>query len=224
MKLKLANNSLFKKTRMVKVTAIASLAAISCMSQIAAAEVSANIGVTSQYHFRGIQQTTSASTSAGVDYENQGLSIGTWAADVDDGLEVDVYGSYAFELESGLSLGVGATTYQYTGDFDSAYNEINLSAGYGQFSLAYSIGKWDGVVGDESATEANYTILTVGFEHNNFTGTVGIYGDEAEGEYFDLAYATEISGFDVGVGVLISGSDLDDDESLYFSFSKTFEL
>lgn len=188
------------------------------------AELTSNVGVVSQYHFRGIQQTTGASASAGLDYANDGLSIGTWAADVDDGLEVDVYGSYQFEVTQDFSFSVGATTYQYTGDFDSAYNEVNLSADYGSFSLGYSLGKWDGVVGNEAATESDYTILTLGFSHSGFSGEVGIYGDEAEGEYLDIAYGTEIGGFDVSVGVLISGSDLDDDESMYFSFGKTFSL
>ena len=190
----------------------------------AIAETSANVGVVSQYHFRGIQQTAGASASAGIDYEDGAFSIGTWAADVSDGLEIDVYGSVGWALENGLSLGVGATTYQYTGDFDSAYNEINLSAGYSIYSLAYSIGKWDGEVGNRDATENNYTILTAAIEHSGFTATVGIYGDDAEGEYFDLSYGTEIGGFDVGVGLLISGNDLDDDESLYFSFSKSINL
>lgn len=207
-----------------KIAVVAGL--LSCIGTIQSinAEVSSNVGVVSQYHYRGIQQTTSASTSAGVDFENGGFSLGTWVADVSDGLEVDVYGSYSFELENGFSFGVGATTYQYTGDFDSAYNEINLSAGFSSFSLGYSIGKWDGVVGNKSATEADYTILTAAFEHKGFTGTIGVYGDEFEGEYFDLSYATEIGGFEVGIGLLISGSDLDDDESLYFSFGKSFDF
>ena len=209
----------------IKLTTIAAaVLATTGMSQLAYADVSANVGVVSQYHFRGIQQTTGTSASVGIDYEEGGFSLGSWAADVSDGLEVDVYGSYNFELENGLSLGVGATSYQYTGDFDSAYNELNLTAGYGVFSLGYSIGKWDGVVGNETATESDYTILTLAVEHNGFTGTFGSYGDEADGEYFDLSYGTEIGGFDVGVGILISGSDLDDDESLYFSFGKSFDL
>ena len=201
-------------------TAIVSLG----FSSEANAELTSNLGVVSQYHFRGIQQTAGASASAGLDYADGAFSIGTWAADVDDGLEVDVYGSYQFEVSEDLSFSVGATTYQYTGDFDSAYNELNLAADFSAFSLGYSIGKWDGVVGDESATESDYTILTLGFSHSGFSGEIGVYGDEAEGEYFDLAYATEIGGFDVSVGVLISGSDLDDDESMYFSFGKTFEI
>lgn len=207
-------------------TLAAAILAASSFSQVSHAEgsVSANIGYVSQYHFRGIQQTGGGSASAGLDYENGGFYLGTWAADVADGLEVDLYGGYGVELESGLSLGVGVTTYQYTGDFDSAYNEVNLSAGYGMLSVGYSVGKWDGVVGDEAATEGDYSILTVSLEKDGFSGTFGTYGQDSDGEYFEVAYGTEIGGFDVGVGVIFSGSDLDDDEAMYFSLSKSFDL
>lgn len=214
----------------MKVLKIASIAAAvlaaSSFSQVASAEasVSANIGLVSQYHFRGIQQTSGASASAGLDYENGGFYLGTWAADVADGLEVDLYGGYGVELDNGVSLGLGVTTYQYTGDFDSAYNEINLSAGFGLFSLGYSVGEWDGVVGNEAATEGDYSILTLTVESNGFSGTFGTYGQDSDGEYVELGYGTEIGGFDVGVGVVFSGSDLDDDEAMFFSLSKSFDL
>ena len=211
----------------LKITALSAavLAAFS-VSQVALAEgsVSANVGYVSEYHFRGIQQTTSGSASAGLDYENGGFYLGTWAADVAEGLEIDFYGGYGIELESGLSLGIGATTYQYTGDFDSAYNEVNLSAGFGMFSLEYSVGSWDGVDGEEATTEADYTFTGISVEHNGFSGTFGSWGDEFSGEYFEVGYGTEIGGFDVGLGVIFSGSDLDDDEAMYFSLSKSFDL
>lgn len=211
----------------LKITAIAAAVfTASSFSQVALAEgsVSANIGYVSEYHFRGIQQTASGSASAGLDYENGGFYLGTWAADVAEGLEIDFYGGYGIELENGLSLGIGATTYQYTGDFDSAYNEVNLSAGFGMFSLEYSVGSWDGIDGDEAATEADYTFTGISIEHNGFSGTFGSWGDEFSGEYFEVGYGTEIGGFDVGVGVIFSGSDLDDDEAMYFSLSKAFDL
>ncbi|MGJ8682382.1 TorF family putative porin [Paraglaciecola sp.] len=213
------------KTLKIATIAAAVLAA-SSFSQVASAEGSwsANIGAVSQYHFRGIQQTIGASGSAGIDYENGGFYAGTWAADVLDGAEIDFYAGYGVELDNGLSLGLGATTYQYTGDFDSAYNEINLSAGFGLFSLGYSVGKWDGVVGNEAATEGDYSILTATIENNGFSATFGTYGQDSEGEYVELGYGTEVAGFDVGVGVVFSGSDLDDNESLFFSIGKAFDL
>lgn len=194
-------------------------------SQSAMAGWSANIGVVSDYHFRGIQQTETASTSAGVDYAaDSGFYVGAWTADVQDGLEVDIYGGYGVELESGITLDANFTTYQYTGDFDSAYNEIGLSAGYGLFSVGYIQGKWDGVVGDEDATEGDYSLITFGIEKDGWSALIGSYGKDSDGEYAEIAYGTEIGGFEVGVGLVISGSDLDDSESLYFSLSKSFEL
>ncbi|MEO9946036.1 TorF family putative porin [Paraglaciecola sp.] len=218
-----------------KLTAItATLLAASSFSQLASAEgsLSANIGYVSEYHFRGIQQTDAGSTSAGLDYENGGFYVGTWAADVADGLEVDFYAGYGFELDSGIALGAGFTSYQYTGDFDSAYNEINLSAGYEMFSFEYSVGTWDGsddyfdeddmvVEGDP---EADYSFIGLSLEFGSFSGTIGSWGKDFDGEYFELAYGTEIGGFDVGVGVIVSGADLDDDEAMYFSLSKSFDL
>jgi uncharacterized protein (TIGR02001 family) len=212
------------KTLKITVIAAAILAA-SSISQVALAEgsVSANIGYVSEYHFRGIQQTASGSASAGLDFENGGFYAGTWAADVADGLEIDFYAGYGIELDNGLALGAGVTSYQYTGDFDSAYNEVNLSAGFGMISLEYSIGTQDDDA-DLGITEADYTFTGISIEHNGFSGTVGIWGDEFEGEYFEVAYGTEIGGFDVGVGVIFSGSDLDDDEAMFFSLSKSFDL
>lgn len=208
-----------------KLTAIAaSMASLVATSNQTLAEVTANLGVISQYHFRGIQQTTGASTSAGLDYEQNSVSLGAWAADVNDGLEIDLYGSYAFKLEGGVMLSAGATTYQYTGDFDSAYNEINLGAHFDKFSVGYNFGQWDGTVGNENATEADYSVLTLGYEHNGFSGEIGIYGNDFDGEYFDIAYSTKISEFNVSIGLVISGSDLNDDESLYFSLGKTFDV
>jgi uncharacterized protein (TIGR02001 family) len=217
--------NILNKQSLIKTLILSStLVTFSGLENQAAAELSTNVGMVSQYHFRGIQQTAGASASAGIDYSSGAFSVGSWAADVQDGLEIDVYGSYNISLESGLSFDIGGTTYQYTGDFDSAYNELNLAASYGSFSLGYAIGQWDGVVGNEAATESDYTVLTLGFEHEGFSGTIGIYGDEAEGEYLELGYDTSIGDFDVGVGVVVSGSDLDDDEALFFSLSKTFGL
>ena len=210
----------FKRTALA-----ATLLASTLASHSAMAEWSANIGVVSDYHFRGIQQTESASTSAGIDYAGStGFYVGAWTAEVEDGLEVDLYAGYGVELESGITLDANFTTYQYTGDFDSAYNEIGLGAGFGLFSVGYVQGKWDGVVGNEAATEGDYSLITVGLESGGWSATIGSYGQDAEGEYGEIAYGTEIGGFDVGVGLVISGSDLDDSESLYFSVSKSFEL
>ena len=202
--------------KLLKLTALSA----ALLSTSVMAEWSANVGMVSDYHFRGIQQTQSASASAGVDYEKGGFYAGSWAAEVEDGLEVDFYAGYGIELDNGLALGLGATTYQYTGDFDSAYNELNFSAGMGMFSLEYSVGTWDGPVGAE--VEEDYDFIGLSFENNGFSATVGSQGKDFSGEYVELGYGTSVGEFDVGVGLVMSGSDLDDKESLYFSIGKSF--
>ena len=73
-------------------TLVGVLLATSC--SLAQADVSANIGYMSEYHFRGILQKVS-SVSGGIDYEAGGFYIGTWAADVGDNY---------YETDSGLDI------------------------------------------------------------------------------------------------------------------------
>lgn len=189
----------------------------------AAGSISTNIGVVSEYHFRGVQQTSDASASAGLNYSNGGFYAGTWAADVNDGLEIDFFGGYNFNLTNKLSGSLGFTTYQYTGDFDSEYNEVNLGLSYGMLSANYAIGT-RGDDADLGIVETDYTFLSLTLSYQGFYGTFGTYGDETDGEYFEAGWSTTISEFNVGVSTIFSGSDLNDDETIYFSIGKTFNL
>jgi uncharacterized protein (TIGR02001 family) len=206
--------------------AIALALAASAWTQTASAELSANVGLVSEYHFRGIQQTGSASASAGLDYENGGFYIGTWTADVEDGLEIDLYAGYGFDISEDVSASIGFTTYQYTGDFDSEYNEVNLGLGWGGLSVEYSIGEWEedlsiGIPGGD------YTFLAFTYEYEGWYGTYGTFGDEAEGDYFEFGWGAEIGGFDAGVSFVLADSDLgggSSDETIIFSLSKGFDL
>ena len=192
--------------------------------------LSANVGLVSQYFFRGIAQTSTATASAGLDYEYGNFSIGTWAADVEDGLEIDFYGAYSLELENGLGLSIGGTSYQYTGDFDSAYNEINLGASYGMFSVSYNVGQHK-ADSDLDIEKSDYSFLSATIEHNGFYGTVGTWGKDFSGEYIELGYGTEVSGIDLGVAVISYSKELQadwtiepegGDQSLVFSIGKAF--
>ncbi len=212
-----------KKT--LTATAIASALGLSVIAvpSIAQAGASANIGLTSNYYFRGIEQTESASASAGLDYEHDsGLYVGTWAADVETGLEYDLYGGYVYSADN-FHVGAGVTGYYYTDDaFDDSYEEVNLYAGFGPVSLEHSIGTWDGY-GDE----ADYTFTAVNVEYAGFYGTFGSHGDDFEGSYFEVGYGTEIGGFDVGAGAIFADEDLgggDEDEALVFNIGKSFDL
>lgn len=173
----------------------------------AAGEVSYNIGFASEYYFRGVLQNDS-SASAGADYENGGFYIGTWAADVGDGLEVDGYFGYGIETESGISVGVGFTGYYYTGEFDDTYEEINLNLGYKNVSLEYSVGEYDNF-GDEKL-DYDYLALTIESE-KGFYATYATFGDDFDGDYIQIGYGTEIGGFDVGISAIFNSDELSDE-------------
>lgn len=195
-------------------------------SAMALEGVSGNVGVVSQYFFRGIAQTGTASASAGLDYENGGFYLGTWGADVQDGLEVDFYGGYGFEFDSGLALSAGFTTYQYTGDFDSAYNEVNLSASFGLFSVGYNVGTHEEDTG-LGIPESDYDFISATFEYEGFYGTFGTWGQDFEGDYFEFGYGAEVSGFDVGLAIIVNSEELDvetgeGEESMVLSIGKSF--
>lgn len=206
------------------------LASTLASSMASAQEITGNVGLMSEYHFRGIIQNSTATANGGIDVESGNWSAGIWAADVEDGLEVDLYGGYGFELESGIGLSAGVTEYLYTGDFDSGYSEINLGASYGLFSLEYTLGEWDGVdcsPEDDDCTDGeteSYTFVGLTVENEGFYATVGSFGGDFSGEYGEIGYGLEVATFDVGAAIVFSDNELDNDEAFYFTISKSFSL
>ena len=195
------------------------------MTATAQADLSGNLGYMSEYHFRGILQKVS-SVSGGLDYESGGFYVGSWAADVGDGLEVDGYFGYGTEVGD-VSLSIGYTGYFYTGDFDDTYQEINLGAGFGMLSLDVAIGEYDGdfdavTPGDQDA----YTYVALTLENNGFYGTLASFSQDADGEYLELGYGTTVSEIDLGIALILANDDLigQDDESLVFTIGKSFDL
>lgn len=119
----------------------------------AQAEVTANIGVVSNYFFRGFSESDGqAAVQGGLDYEAEsGFYAGTWVSNVDydDGTsyELDFYAGYGGEFGNGLGYSVGYIYYAYPDapdDFD--FGEINGELSYGAFSGGLSM-----VVNDSAA-------------------------------------------------------------------------
>lgn len=188
-----------------------------------AANLKATIGVASEHHFRGVQQTNDASGNLRLDYTNEGFYAGAFAVDVNDGFEVDGYAGYNHKFDNGLGARVGFTTYQFTGDHSSPANEVNLGLSYGIASIDYAVGTKDGDA-DIGIIENDYTFLSFTLAHNGFFGTYGTLGNEQDGDFVLAGYNTAINDFNVGVTFAFSGEDLDDDESILFFLSKSFDL
>jgi uncharacterized protein (TIGR02001 family) len=206
---------------------------------MAEGEYSANIGVASEYVWRGVSQSDEdLAIWGGVDYANEYFYLGTWAANVDFGpgsdatFEWDVYGGFSDTLESGLTWDVGVIAYFYpdADGEDLDFYEVYGGLGFG-LTEALEVG---GYVYFDPDNENTYVEGTAGYAFNDSFGadvSLGSYsfdgGDDyvnwsvggtysAAGLDFDLRYwDTDIEG---PGGAEVDGSE----ERIVFSVTKSF--
>ena len=161
-------------TNMKNIAAVLTAGALTLASSSAvnAAEggfsASANLGVVTDYKFRGVSQTDGgAAVQGGIDLDfGNGLYLGTWASQVDfawgedeTDYEQDFYGGYAGEFSNGIGYDVGYIYYAYHGsDWDEDYQEIYGSISISDLTLgmAYSDDYWAGT-GEFYYTYADYS-------------------------------------------------------------------
>jgi uncharacterized protein (TIGR02001 family) len=148
-----------------------------------------NVGLYSQYIFRGLTQTgEEAALQGGVDYTHaSGFYLGAWASNIswleDDAqyknssLELDLYGGYASTFgESGVGYNVGLLQYIYPGDKlstaaidDAETTEVyaSLSYAWAQAKVSYAVTDLFGVKDSDGSyyaeLNANYPIGETGF-------------------------------------------------------------
>ena len=114
------------------------------------AQVTTNLGATSDYRFRGISQTQNApALQGGIDYaDKSGVYIGNWNSSVSSqlytngsGLESDLYAGYKKEV-AGVTLDVGSYNYFYprasVGKTNYDTKEIYVGAAKGPVSVKVS--------------------------------------------------------------------------------------
>jgi len=151
------------------------LLALFAMAGITAAhaQVSGNLGLTSDYRFRGISQSQNApAVQGGVDYNHSsGLYIGNWNSSVSSqvytngsGVESDLYAGYKKDIYKGITIDVGTYNYFYprattaakTGSNYDTYEGF-IGLGYGPVSAKYSQTLGNGYFGTANAKNTNYT-------------------------------------------------------------------
>ena len=189
-----------------------------------AVDLSANIGYNSHYIYRGVPQKKS-SAFGGLALDAGGFFLGTWGADVGDGIEIDYFGGYNFELDD-FNFGVGGTIYTYTGGFDDTYREVNLSVNWNFLTFDAAIGDYANFDGPT----LNYQFYSVTSEYNGFYGKVGWFADDFQGTYIEGGYGNTLTVkdtklFDYAFAVIYSDSALSGGESdthLVLTLSKTF--
>jgi len=165
-----------------------------------ASSMSYNMGYMSDYWYRGVFQSES-SVSFGADVEMGNVYVGTWMADVDKGIEMDVYGGYGFTI-LGMDSYIGATGYYYSDNFDSDYEEINAGLSYGNVSYDYSVGKY------KTTTEQDYSWseVTMSFT-DNLSVSYGEWGKDLKGSVTKVNFNKTIHDIDFGVEVGKNDSD-----------------
>ena len=134
---------------MKKILAIVAMALITATA--AQAQITGNLGLTSDYRFRGVSQTQNApAVQGGIDYNHvSGLYIGNWNSSVSSqlytngaGVESDVYAGFRKQVFGNFVVVVGSYNYFYpragtNGSFDT--NEVFAGIGYKELvSVKYS--------------------------------------------------------------------------------------
>ena len=199
---------------------------LAAASTTAVAEVTANAGVTNNYIWRGLTQTTNqAAVQGGIDWAgDSGLYAGTWVSNVQYAAD-DIY-SYEHDLYFGFAGGdaftydIGWLYYNYDDEARFDFHEIYGTIGYNDLSLSAWV--LTGTEADEGpgqdfgAGSTYYLSLDYGFELSNGLG-IGLHigqhsGDFSEafngvpGDYIDYNISFAIDDFTF----MITQTDLDD--------------
>jgi uncharacterized protein (TIGR02001 family) len=194
------------------------------------ADTSANVGVTSNYLWRGVEQTNgSAAVSGGIDYSaDSGFYLGTWASNADwaAGMtyELDVYGGYTGNINESVSYDVGFIYYAYP---DEASGDADFAEIYANFSFAdLTLGV--AVLADGEGADAGDTLyVSADYEFSlSNDATVALHlgsysGDWLAEDYIDYGISLSKDEFTFG----LSNTDLDNaDVKVYVSYAKSFDL
>jgi len=213
----------FNKKRIAQVTGLTLAAAL--ISPMVSAEVSGEIGVTSDYRFRGVSQTAGDFAVQGsIDYSaDNGFFAGAWASNVDDesydaDVEIDIYAGYwgAFGEDEELEYDVTLTYYTYPGQDESTkYLEATVGFYFAGFHLAqWYTNDYANADVDLHYTELNYSYEFI--ENWSIDAHVGYsYGDGADLDWgedymdYSIGVSTELAG--VGLSLAWLDTNLSDD-------------
>lgn len=168
---------------------------------LASAELTANLGVASQYLWRGQSLYHGGTISGGLDYNHRsGLYAGAWTSSEDDKTEYDLFAGWAGETDGGLGYDIGYIDYNYTGADDSCdgaeadacdFAEAHLGLSYAGFGADAYFGVGDyGHGGNKTDNKDNYYSLS--YRYDKLTALVGYYHfDDSAQTYthLDLSYA-----------------------------------
>lgn len=209
----------------------------------AAADVSYNAGITTDYRFRGVSQSAQdPAVQGGVDYSHKnGLYLGAWASTIDFGttdpdadLEIDLYGGYKWKAAN-IDWDVGLIHYAYpgsTGANDWDFTELYIGGTYGPVNVKYYYA--DNFTGPGSLS-AYY--LTAGASFDVGSGyTLAVSAGKSDGDAFvtgfvdyKIGVSKEFAGFgfnlsyvDTDIDPAITSDEFNSEGKLVLTVTKTF--
>lgn len=209
------------------------LAASTVASNVAMAELSGNIGFTSNYIWRGVTQSSDTSAiSGGIDYaHDSGFYAGTWVSSLEasssGGYEQDWYAGYGFEAGP-VGLDIGYITYMYPIDdtVEADFDELYVNASFEMVTVGAALTM------DKEATTAYeddlYMYASAEFEVKDGLTLGLLYGDYD----FDDPSSTDYSHYQVSLSKddFVFAYDKNDqsgaagDARFTVSYSKSFDL
>jgi len=155
-----------------------------------------NVGVVTDYRFRGITQTNyGGALQGGIDFSHKsGIYLGAWASNVswvkqfnganNGSMELDLYGGYKGEIMKDLGFDVGLITYQYPGNDSGALG----TPGFGAVTNANTT---------EFYGALTYSVATL--KYSQSTGTFLGFLNSNGSNYIDLS-----ANFDLGSGYTLT--------------------
>ena len=206
----------------ILVLGIASLLSAAAHAQDAS-PLSFNVGVFSDYRYRGISQTRlKPAVQAGIDYTlPAGFYIGAWASNIkwikdaggDASVEIDVYGGYKGEITKDLTFDVGVLTYQYpSNNLPTSANTTELYGAltFGPATLKYSHSVTN-LFGFADSKNSGYIDLAASFDvgggfmlapHGGYQKVRGTGNSDFSYTDYSLTISKEIEGFVLSAAVV----------------------
>jgi uncharacterized protein (TIGR02001 family) len=182
-----------------------------------AAEVSGNVALSSDYFFRGIDQSGGEALSGGFDVAfDSGFYAGTWASSIDfsGGLELDYYAGYGGSFSEDVSYDIGYLYYGYpqgpsTEEFEEIYGSVSFSDV--TVGFAYS-DDYYASTGDSTYVYVDYGMslsetVSLAFHY----GTMSADDDANEADDYSISLSTEAA----GLGFDLSWIDSSEDGGLF---------
>lgn len=174
--------------------AVAALAPVSAYAEDSS--LAFNVGVVSDYRYRGISQTRlKPALQGGVDFTYGGFYVGAWAStikwikdwDVKGSVELDLYGGYKGEIQKDFGYDVGLLQYAYVG------NKLADVGGGGVFKNANTTEIYGALTYGPVTGKLSYALTNL-FGNYNFATN-----EKSSGSYyFDLSGTFDLgSGFSV---------------------------